>query len=187
MLLERFINWLEKISGPKSILIMVMILIPFNLLFFPWVNRQLDHLSGYQLLDSRFAYTPAEAVLRLDAYSGAGRTLYLVNDWTFDLAYPVIYSLLAGFILTLVLKVAFPPLSPLQRMQLFPFCMAFFDYLENISISLLLILFPGQPNWLIQVASASTTLKWCFAGFSIFALLAGLVGWGYSALRQPRY
>ena len=176
MFLAHFIDWLEEHARLKSIFVLIMVILPFNLLCFPWIGSQLEQISGYGLLDPLYWYSPTQVADHLKAYQSAGRTLYLICDWTLDLAYPVVYSLLFGMLLTMILLSAFPAGSPLQRMQLLPFAMAFFDYLENISISSLLILYPSQPEWLAVTASLFTSLKWCFALFSILALAFGLAG-----------
>ena len=176
MHIARFIEWLEKHSTPKTIVGLVMAILPFNAILFPWVNSRLEEISGYRLMDGLFWYLPQDVFTRLAAYQSSGRTLYLVNDWTMDLIYPLVYSLLFAFLLTMVLRSAFPPGSPLQRMQLLPFMMMIFDYLENLSISLLLVQYPTQSFLLARIASIFTTLKWCFGAFSILALTAGLIG-----------
>jgi hypothetical protein len=175
MLITRFIEWLEKRANLKTVVILVMAIIPFNLLFFPWINSRLEEISGYRLLDGLFWYPPVEVFRRINAYQESGRALYLVSIWTADLLYPLIYALLFACILTIVLRSAFTADSPLQRMQLLPFMILLFDYLENISISFMLVLYPSQPIFLASLASAFTSLKWCFAVFSLIALVTGLV------------
>jgi hypothetical protein len=177
MRISRFIEWLEKIASLKTIIILVMVIIPFNALLFPWVAGRLEAISGYRLMDVLFWYTPREVFTRLDAYQTGGRNLYLISAWAIDLLYPLVYSLLFACILTVTLRAAFAPQNPLQRMQLLPFLMMFFDYLENIAISLLLVFYPAQLDLLARMASTFTSLKWCFAVFSLFALLTGLIRW----------
>jgi hypothetical protein len=186
MLIARLIEWLEKIAKPKTIIVLVMAIIPFNALLFPWVNGRLEALSGYRLMDILFWYSPKEVFTRMAAYQSSGRTIYLISDWSIDLLYPLVYSLLAACILTMVLHAAFPWDNPLQRMQLLPLMMMVFDYLENISISLLLIQYPAQSDLLARIASTFTSLKWCFAAFSAFALAAGLIGLIVATIKPTR-
>jgi hypothetical protein len=184
VILSRLIDFLEKRSSLKKAIVLVMLIIPFNALFFPLVGDYLENLSGHRLFDSLFFYNPELIATYLQAYGPVGRKLYLFADCTLDLVYPVIYTLLFSMLLTLILQRGFSPDSPLRRMQLLPFGMMAFDYLENISVCALLLLFPTQPTWLAWAAATFTTLKWCFAAMSGLALLIGLVGVLISQLRQ---
>lgn len=175
MIITRLIEFLENRASPKIAILLVMLIIPFNALFFPLIGDQLESISGYRLLDSQFSYKPEEVFSRMQAYGEMGRKLYLFTDFTVDLIYPILYTLLFSILLTLLLRRGFSPESPLRRLQLLPFGMIVFDYLENIAICTLLITFPARPVALAWLASMFTTLKWCFGGMTGLALGVALV------------
>lgn len=171
MILSRLIDFLDKRSGPKMVVVLVMIILPFNALAFPLIGDQLEAISGYRLLDASFNYSPQEVFSRLDAYGASGRLLYLISSWSVDFVYPILYTLLLAFLLTLFLRRSLPPNHPLQRLNLLPFGMMLFDYIENGFIAILLVAYPAQPVWLARLASLATSLKWCFAAISFAALV----------------
>jgi hypothetical protein len=186
MLIRRLIEFIERRATPKMLIILVMALLPFNVLLFPLIGDRLETLSGYRLLDVLFNYSPSDVFTRLEAYGEQGRRLYLIEGWTVDLIYPVVYTLLLAVILTLLLSRAFSPGSPLIRLQLLPFGMMLFDYLENTAVALLLIVFPARPDWLAACASLFTSLKWCFGAFSIAALMVAVVGFLVTFTRSSK-
>jgi hypothetical protein len=175
MMFTRLIDFLETRASPKAVVILVMAILPFNALLFPLIGDKLQEISGFRMLDTQFSYTPVIAFTQIEAYQYSGRLLYLVSSWSVDFFYPIIYSLLLSFLLTLFLRRAFPPQSPLIRMQLLPFGMMFFDYLENAAIAILLAIFPAKPVLIALAASLFTSLKWCFGAITLFALLIAIV------------
>jgi hypothetical protein len=174
MSLSRLIDFLETRASPKGVVILVMAILPFNALLFPLVGDKLEEISGYRMLDTLFNYSPADAFTRIAAYGYPGRLLYLLSSWSVDFVYPIIYTFLLAFLLTLFLRRSFSPENPLIRMQLLPFGMLFFDYLENGMIAILLAVYPAQPIALALAASLFTSLKWCFAVISFIALLISI-------------
>lgn len=176
MVLSRLIEFLERRASPKTVVVLVMAILPFNALFFPFIGDKLEEISGYRLLDIMFNYSPADVFTRLEAYGYSGRLLYLLSSWSVDFIYPLLYSFLLSFLLTLFLRRAFSPGNPLIRMQLLPFGMMFFDYLENGTIAILLAAFPAKPLFLAALASLFTSLKWCFSAITFIALLVAIAG-----------
>lgn len=184
MSLSRLIDFLEARAGPKVLVVLVMAILPFNALLFPIIGDKLEEISGYRMLDTLFNYSPADVFTRMEAYGYPGRLLYLVSSWSVDFLYPIIYTFLLAFLLTLFLHRSFPPDSPLIRLQLLPFGMLFFDYLENALIAVLLAVYPAKPTVLALAASLSTSLKWCFAAISFLALLVSIVGLLFAFSRE---
>jgi hypothetical protein len=175
MSLSRLIDFLEARASPKGVVILVMAILPFNALIFPLIGDKLEEISGYRMLDTLFSYSPADVFTRLAAYGYSGRLLYLLSSWSVDFVYPIVYTFLLAFLLTLFLRRSLSPDNPLIRMQLLPFGMLLFDYLENGTIAILLAIFPAQPTALALAASLFTSLKWCFAAISFIALLFSIV------------
>ena len=175
MILTRLIEFLEAKAGPKTVVVLVMAILPFNALLFPIVGDKLEELSGYRLLDSLFSYSSSEAYHRIQAYGPSGRFLYLVSSWSIDFIYPLLYAFLLSFLLTLFLRRSYDAGSPIIRLQLLPFGMMVFDYVENFLIAVLLAFFPTKITLLAQAASFFTSLKWCFAAITFLALIFAIV------------
>lgn len=174
MILSRLIDFLETRASLRIVVILMMVIIPINALLYPLINQEIAKESGLGRVDNLFFFTPNLLFERVQAYGPDGRQAYLFSITAMDFLYPILYALLFSFILTLVLRAGFSPEKPLRGMQLFPFGMLVFNYLENIAIAVILLLYPAQPILLAWIASAATTLKWCFSIFSAFALLIGI-------------
>jgi hypothetical protein len=174
VIISRLIEFLETRASLRLAVILVMAIIPMNALLIPLINQEITQESGLSRIDNQFFFTPTQLFEHIRAYGQAGRQIYLFSIAAVDFLYPILYALLFSFLLTLILRAGFAPENPLRRMQLFPFGMLVFNYLENVSIALILLVFPTQPTLLGWIASGTTTLKWCFGTFSALALLIGI-------------
>jgi hypothetical protein len=126
-------------------------------------------------LDLLFFYTPAEAFIMMEKYGPAGRALYMKIELTVDLLYPIIYTLFFGLLISWLFQRAFPPYSKMQKWNVAPVGVWFFDLLENIGIVSMLAMYPSQPVLLAWITMLLGILKWAFAFFSIGLVLVGLV------------
>jgi hypothetical protein len=68
--------------------------------------------------------------------------------------------------------------------NLIPVVGALFDYLENVSTSLVMGRYPDQLTVIAALAPIFTSLKWIFLGGSFALLLAGLVIAAWRRLRR---
>ena len=166
----------------------MMAVIPFNALLFPLLTQRIKTLSGgVETLDVTLGYLPKTALQAVEAYTSAGRTWYLITQWTADLLFPIAYTLLFSLLLASLYRRAFSPDSPFQGLRWAPIGMMGFDYLENITISLLLVSFPQSPMALAVVASIASLLKWVLAATAGIALLAGLAALIRNLLPQTEH
>lgn len=183
MIYQRLVSLLNKYAGPKTVVALVMAILPFNALFFPIIGDQLETMSGFRTLDIEFSYSPEEVFARLNAYGYSGRLLYLLSSWTIDFLYPLLYSFLFAFMLTFFLQRAFSPGHAFIRLQSLPFVILFFDLIENGLIAFLLAFYPAKPVLIAIAASFSTTLKWCFAGLTFAVLVLSIAVLLYNLTR----
>ena len=87
----------------------------------------------------------------------------------------ILYSLMFGLILSWLLQRGFRPGSKIRKLNIRPFCGARFDLLENISIVILLSVFPAKPVMLAWAAALCTLMKMAFLGTSVLFIFIGLV------------
>ena len=95
--------------------------------------------------------------------------------FTFDLVWPLVYTLFLTTAISWVLGRAFAPDSRWQRANLAPLLGALFDCLENLSTSLVMLRYPAQTAVVDLLAPVFTALKWGFLGASFLLLIAGIV------------
>jgi hypothetical protein len=172
----------------RALLILFLVLLPFNLLLFPVRAERLRALTGSTdpVLDVRFGYSPAEVRTYFEALGPEGRRLYGITQLTLDLAYPMLYSLLLSGVLAAVLARGFPRQRGVVWLAFVPFGMALMDVCENLSIVVLLLEHPAMPVWLAHMASAFTVNKWLLGYIGAAMLVVGLAAWGIGAVAQWR-
>lgn len=125
-----------------------------------------------QTLDVQFGYRPSEAVAQISQYGEAARKFYILIELTADLFFPLVYATLFSLILALILKAGLTQSQPYHHLALLPILMMSADYLENITIVLMLAFFPALSIPAIAwIASVASFLKWMWGGFSVLALL----------------
>ena len=113
-------------------------------------------------------YTMAEA------YGEEGRRAYIKARFTFDVAWPIVYTMFLATGVSWLSTQAFNAKSRWQRVNLLPVCGALFDYLENISASLVMFCYPQQTAGVDLLATFATPVKWMLISLS-FVLLVVLV------------
>ena len=121
--------------------------------------------SGQPILDMRMTgYSPREAYRLLETLGPVGRCSYLEMLWTIDLLLPALFT---AFLWASVSQGA------LRRWRWAALLGGGADYVENATITLLLLGFPAQSDVLVRLASTLTVAK-CSLYFASLAL--GIVG-----------
>ncbi len=172
----------------KNIVIAMMAVIPFNALIFPLLMGRITHFSGgIQTLDVTLGYLPKVATAAIEAYTPQGRNWYLITQWTADLLFPIAYTALFSLLLASLYRRAFSPDSAFQNLRWAPIGMMAFDYIENITISALLLMYPTTSPGLAGLAAFASLTKWVLGFTAGIALMAGLTALLYRSLyKSPK-
>jgi hypothetical protein len=175
-LLQRISAWLRRVSTGWVALSALVVFLLFTALVLPGQSAIAEQVAGDAgSPDTSFTYSADELYRMAEAYGAEGRSAYIRARFTFDLVWPLVY---AGFLVTVISWVygrALQPDSWWQLANLVPLAGALFDYLENVSTSLVMGRYPDQLTVVATLASVFTSLKWIFLGGSFALLLAGLV------------
>jgi hypothetical protein len=161
-------NWLDRAANTKTVTLWVGLYILFGFVIMPGLGRLTGgHADGPGPIDLMFAYKPAEVFARIAAYGADGRIAYAISSLTVDVIYPVTYTLAFSLLITVLARRVLSAGHGLRRLNVLPFCIFFFDMLENASLVTLLMSYPTQWNELAWAASSFTTIKWSLAGLTI--------------------
>jgi len=159
-------QWLNRISRPSVLAVLIVLYLVFVLLLFPALSGG----TGAVPLDLLFSYSPGQAYERIESYGADVRHSYAISAMTLDVAYPLTYSLLFSVWLTLLLK-SDSRLACGTRML--PFVILILDLLENSGIVVMLVSYPQRLDTLATATSLATSLKWVFA-VTVIVVTVGL-------------
>ena len=136
-----------------------------------------EHSGGVPILDMRMSYTPQEAYQLFTALGTAGRqadrTLHLVPDILFPISYALLFAFTSAWFLVRLL----PLDHPLQWLSLTPLISGLADILENLSLVISSLAYPSRIDWLVQVASLLTKIKFALMPVGVVFLSAMIVVW----------
>jgi hypothetical protein len=178
------LNYSKKVidffSNKYITLLFAGIFILFLLIVLPDQSKKAaEYTPENGSFDTSFYYSPSSVDEKIDAYGDDGRTAYIINRWTFDLIFPLVYGLFIfsavsfsvkrfqGEILSSWLWVLVAPMA------------VFFDLMENTFVSLAMGFYPHQYMIFAYLASISTVLKWVFVNTGmvlavVFPVLVGI-------------
>ena len=174
--MRAFSNWLYSISSGKLAMFSLVFFLAFTAVVLPGQARGASEISGEEgTPDLSFFYTPDDLYGMAEAYGEEGRAEYIRVRFTFDLAWPVVYTFFLATALSWALQRAAMPDSWVRQLNLVPIFGAVFDYLENISTSLVMWRYPQQIPLVDWLASLFTPLKWIFISVGFVTMAVSLV------------
>ena len=136
-----------------------------------------EHSGGVPILDMRLSYTPEEAYQLFTALGTAGRqayrTLHLVPDTLFPIGYGLVFAFTSAWFLVRLL----PLDHPLQWLSLTPLISSLADILENLSLVISSLAYPRRIDWVVQVASLLTKIKFGLMPVGVVFLCVMVVVW----------
>jgi hypothetical protein len=167
---DRFYKW------TKGWLVLVLLVLDgfFAGFLLPMIQGMMqDGQGGVTPLDLMMFSTPAEIFAMITRYDIA---FYRLVELTIDIIYPVVYLFFFGLLISWLFQRGYASTSPMRKLNVLPVGAWFFDLLENITIVILLSLYPNsQPAGLAWILIILTHIKWLFAGATILLILIGLV------------
>jgi hypothetical protein len=174
-MITRISNWLSRVSTGWVALAALLIFLLFTALVLPQqATKAEQETGGADSPDTSFFYTPADLYRMAESYGEQGRQAYIRARFTFDLVWPLVYTLFLATAISWVFGKAFAPGSRWQRANLTPLFAALFDYLENLSTSLVMGRYPDQTAVVALLAPLFTALKWGLLGASFLLLFVGI-------------
>jgi hypothetical protein len=189
-MVQRISDWLRRVSQGWVALSALLIFLLFSALVLPQqAIRSEQETSSTVSPDMSFLYSPGDLYRMAELYGEQGRQAYVRARFTFDLVWPLVYTLFLATAISWVFGRAFAPHSHWQRANLVPLLGALFDYLENLSTSLLMLRYPDQTAVVDLLAPVFTALKWSLLGASFVLLFGGIVvaawRWTKQRIRGP--
>ena len=174
--MEKLSQFLYRISRGWVTLAALGIFIVFSVLTLPGQNAIAESYSQNSgSPDTSLFYSGSELYRMAELYGPEGRAAYLRARWTFDLAFPLVYTFFLVTSISWLLNRMLPQDSRWRVLNLVPVAAMVLDFLENTATSLVMARYPVQcpPGELL--APLFTPLKWLFVGGSFLILLAAVI------------
>jgi len=175
-MLLRLSSWLSNLSTGLVAFLSVVVFTLFTVFVLPNQSASSTTQSAETgSPDLSLYYSSTELYQIAESYGEDGREDYIRVRFTFDLIWPLVYGFFLVATLSWLLKFAFPAESTWQRANLVPVLGVLFDYLENISTSLVMGRYPAQTPVVDWLAGIFTAFKWITIGGSFVILVVVLV------------
>jgi hypothetical protein len=164
-----------------------VIFIAFTALVLPGQAAKSEQYNGPAgAVDTSFMYSPDDLFETAEAYGEEGREAYVRARWTFDVVWPLVYTVFLATTVSFLLDKGFSHQGDWHLLNLAPLFAMLFDFIENAAASGVMLSFPERPLWLAWIASVATPVKWVLVGDSFTLVLIGLVAWGVRSWRNRK-
>jgi hypothetical protein len=156
----------------------LVLFIVFTATVLPIQSEKAREQSGESSPDMSFLITVDELYAIAESYGQDGRNAYVLARFTFDLVWPIVYTLFLTSSISWLFSKSFDNDSSLQNANLVPVIGLALDYLENISASIVMLRYPMRTPLMDILAVLFTPMKWVFVGGSFIVVLIGIVKYG---------
>lgn len=177
---------LQRFASLQIFLFLSLVIFVLGILMISSVSPsdELKALSGGRdVPDTQFWRSPEILYQQLADYGEVGRHLYLTRVSTVDIFILPAQMLFLSVATSLLLPVLFSPVKNWQLINLLPIPAMLSDYLENWSMIAIILTYPARLNFLANIATFFTAIKFIFSFASIFFILFGLILWLLKAFK----
>ncbi|MDT8305694.1 MAG: hypothetical protein RRC07_07135 [Anaerolineae bacterium] len=172
----RLAEWLAVKTTGRLALGALVLFVLFVALVLPRQAGEAEQASGSSASpDTSLVYTAEQLYAWAEAYGAAGRAAYVRARLTFDVVWPLVYTLFLTTALSWLMARAFAAGSRWRLTAVVPLLGMVFDFLENGATSLVMVRYPAETPVVAQMAGVLTLVKWLLVGGSFGLLLVGIV------------
>ena len=183
-MLNRLSNFFYSLSTGWVTLTGLLVFVLFMIFVLPQQAQKAEAYSGGTSPDTSYIYSARDLYQMAEDYGAEGRAAYIYARFTFDLIFPLAYLLFLTTSISWLLARGLAETSRWRLLNLFPFAGAVFDYLENISTSLVLGRYPSQTPVVDVLAPVFTLVKWFFVNGSFVLLIIACILFLWIRLRR---
>jgi hypothetical protein len=167
---------INRLTNGRIALACLVIFLVFTVIVLPAQSAKAKLYSGSAgSPDTMFFYSAGDLYNIAEAYGQAGRNEYIKARFTFDLVWPQVYMAF----LTTAISWLYHRLDLhgelWKRVNLVPIFGVLFDYLENISTSIVMARYPSPTLIISSLVPIFTYVKWILMGCSFVLLLFGAI------------
>lgn len=183
-MLKRLSNFFYSVSTGWVTLIGLLVFVLFMIFVLPQQAQKAEAYSGGTSPDTSYIYSARDLYQMAEDYGAEGRAAYIYARFTFDFIFPLAYLFFLTTSISWLLSRGLAETSRWRLLNLFPLAGAVFDYLENISTTLVLGRYPAQTPVIDVLAPVFTLVKWFFVNGSFVLLILGLLLFLWKRLKK---
>lgn len=153
--MRKLVVFLQNVSTGRAVLgFFIPALLIYSIMLLYTIPRVEQFATGMKLFDlSAAGYSHTYALELLAALGVNGRDVYLYQQLPLDFIYPGLFAISCCLLLSWLFAKSFKPDSGMFYLCLLPVAAGLFDYLENISIVVMLRSYPDVTEFLVSLAS----------------------------------
>ena len=176
--MKKVSDFLYRFSTGWVALPALLIFFTFSLLTLPGENQRTEmYGQGVGSPDTSLINSGERLLTIAETYGEEGRAAYIRARWTFDLAFPILYTVFYLTSISFILKRIVRKESKLRILNLLPLLGMVFDLAENSATTSIMSAYPGLNPAGLLLAQVFTPLKWLFVGLSMILLVLLLLIW----------
>lgn len=160
-------GWLVLVSGIGLLVFVIFVLPTFNI-------KTAEFAGEMGVPDLRLFYSPSTLQSMAEAYGESGRDSFIHLHWTFDLVFPLLYTLFLFTSTSWLLERLTLRSSKSRLLNLIPLLGFLGDIGENAFSSMVMARFPYPSSVAQDLSAIFTPVKWL--GFIASILLLGTLG-----------
>ncbi len=136
-----------------------------------------EHSGGLTILDTRESFSPDDAYELFTELGTAGRQAYLILHLVPDTIFPIGYALTFAFVSAWFLVRLLPLDHRLHWLSMIPLVSGLADVIENLSLVICNLAYPGRIDWLVRFAHLLTKVKFGLLPIGLVFLIIIVVVW----------
>lgn len=180
-------NGLYRVSNGWLALLGLLIFAFFIAVILPAeAERAAATSGGAGSPDSSFFYSAEDLYGFADAYGPEGRAEYIRARFSFDVIWPLAYGFFFVMAISWTFGYAFDAGSRWRWGNLVPVLGVLFDFLENVSASLVMWRYPLRTPVVAELTPVFSLIKWTFVNGSFVVVLFGVAAAGWRWWRRRR-
>ena len=173
-MLNRISQRIHQYSKSWLVLVSLLIFLLFIIFVLPTESKKSQsNTNSTASPDTSLFYNTSELYQMAEDYGAEGRAAYIRARFSFDLIWPIVYTIFLLTGISWLSQRTLSTASPFQIINLAPLFAIILDLLENISTSIVMDRYPQLTLLIDFLAPVFSALKWIFVIFS-FLLLLGL-------------
>lgn len=183
--LKKSSDWLQRISCTWLFLASLALMTLFMIFVLPaQAQKATGEIGSDRSPDTSFSYTAEDLYQMAEEYGAAGRQAYIRARWTFDLIFPLVYTVFLTVGISWFSQRIIGWHEAWKLANLFPLLGGIFDLLENTATSLAMSLYPTKVQIVLLSASLFTPVKWILVSLSFIPYFVLGAAWLIQRIRS---